>query len=65
MPNKIVMLGDKGVGKKAIYSRFSGDGFYLYDNQTKPGPGFKNQVYKSSAGKNVTLCLWYPQHHLE
>mgnify|MGYP006153820187 FL=1 len=60
MLNKIVMLGNEGVGKKAIYSRFCGDGFYQNENQTKPGPGFRNNIYKTSNGESVALCLWYP-----
>lgn len=62
-PFKVVMIGDKGVGKRAIYSRFCNDGFYPDENKTKPGPGFSNQVFMASNDKRVNLSLWYPENH--
>ena len=56
---KVILLGDKGVGKTSIISRFINDTFDYFETPLWSGEYWKEMIFKDYKNQVVKFDIWY------
>ena len=56
---KVILLGDKGVGKTSIISRFINDTFDYFETPLWSGEYWKEMIFKDEKNHVVKFDIWY------